>query len=232
MRWIRKRTEPRELTEWRLRYRTDVNFGYDLLRKDQMVTNALTGSLLEEQGWLCAYTGRSIDDLSCHIEHLKAQAHCVRGEGEDVSYRNLVACFPGPNYGGEYPYGAHQKKAWPAPGEEHQFLSPLEESCERRFHFSYGGKVKPANGTDEAARRTIEKLKLDHSELTDLRRAAIRGALQPNDRWLTRKQAEHLLQRYNTPARGKLPEFHFVLKQAVSNHITTLKSIRAKKQQS
>ena len=38
---------------------------------------------------MCAYTGRRIDADSCHIEHLRPQAHC--GIGEDVHYRNVVA---------------------------------------------------------------------------------------------------------------------------------------------
>ena len=60
MRWIRKLPEPHALTQWRARYSSDINFGYDLLRSSQETIRTVTDALLREQGWLCAYTGRRI----------------------------------------------------------------------------------------------------------------------------------------------------------------------------
>lgn len=77
MRWIEKRDEPAELREWRLQNARDINFGYDLMRQDQVVRNALLTQLLSEQGKLCAYTGRRISVNSCHMEHVKPQDFCT-----------------------------------------------------------------------------------------------------------------------------------------------------------
>lgn len=227
MRWIQKKAEPHELTNWRLKNQTGVNFNYALMRKDHDVTQAVTRSLLKEQGWLCAYTGLGITEDRCHIEHVNPQRHCSRGE--DVDYHNLVTCYPEPNAQIECPYGARRKGNWPAPNERSLFVSPLEASCESRFHFNYNGKVKPTNDTDDPARTTIERLKLDHPELVELRKNAIRGTLQPTNKLLTRDKAMRLLAKYEAPMAGKLPAFQFVLKQALRNHIRTLESAASRK---
>jgi uncharacterized protein (TIGR02646 family) len=225
MRRIRKSREPRPLTEWRLRYRGTPNYNYSLLRQNPNVVEAVMMSLLEEQGWLCAYTGRPLDGpQGCHIEHVKAQTHCrAEGRNEDVSYRNMVACYPAPNTG-EAPYGAHQKKDWPTPAERHLFVSPLDDNCERRFHFGYNGKVNVAVNGDEAARMTIDRLKLNHDVLKRMRHNAIRGTLQPRNRWLTRDQARKALTRLEGQTNGRLPSFHFATVQALRNHISNLES--------
>ncbi|MFO7031487.1 hypothetical protein B9T07_16180 [Limnospira fusiformis CCALA 023] len=107
MKWIQKKNEPDKLKEWRSRYSNDINVGYDLMRQDHDLVKKLTISLLEEQGWLCAYTGLSIDENKCHIEHLKPQTHCT--PNETVLYSNIVACYPQPNTNFKLPYGAHKK---------------------------------------------------------------------------------------------------------------------------
>lgn len=178
--------------------------------------------MLNEQGWLCAYTGRDISPEKCHIEHINAQAHCQRGE--DVDYRNLVACYPEATFG-HAPYGAHQKEEWPLPNERHLFVSPLNASCEARFSFNYRGHISATNN-DEAAIKTIEKLKLDHPELTALRRQAIRGTLQPQNRWLSIEKARTVLKKYEAAVEGRLPPFVFALKQALQKHIKTLENKR------
>src|SRR5688500_18208099 len=111
MRWIRKSREPSQLTRWRARYKNDPNFDYDLLRISTDVIAAIEASLLSEQGWLCAYTGCRIEDGTFHIEHIFPQDHCTKLEA--VTYRNMLACFPRPNWGHKAPYGADQKGNWP-----------------------------------------------------------------------------------------------------------------------
>lgn len=69
MRMISKKGEPRPLGAWRAASRGDLNFGYGLIDRDLRET--ILRSLVEEQGWLCAYTGRRIALDRCHIEHLK-----------------------------------------------------------------------------------------------------------------------------------------------------------------
>lgn len=225
MRWIRKQNEPRQLTEWRSRYCNDINFGYDLLRKDCDTTAAVHSSLLEEQGWLCAYTGLRIEANSSHIEHLKPQTHCQGSE--TVTYTNIVACCPAPNTP-NLPYGAKKKDDWPSPSEEHLFVSPLNQTCNDRFTFTLKGKIK-AQDADLAAKTTIAKLALDHRDLEAYRRAAIQGTLGKENS-LPLKEAKQRLKQIKAPTSGKLDPFCFVLVQALEKHIKRIEYIQSQKQ--
>jgi len=226
MKCIQKKNEPDELKEWRSRYSNDINFDYDLMRKDHNVVEAVTRSLLEEQGWLCAYTGLSIDEQKCHLEHIKPQKHCTAGE--KVLYSNIVACYPEPNTPYKLPYGAHKKDDWPAPNEQHLFVSPLDPSCESRFIFNLRGQIKSKAG-DQAAAMTITKLGLDYSVLEDKRKAAIQGTIgKEND--LSLKDARRRLRNLKNQ-QGKLDEFCFVLVQSLEKHISRLEIIAKSKAQ-
>lgn len=222
MRWIQKNNEPTQLQEWRSRYGSDINFDYQLMRQDHNVTNVVKESLLQEQGWLCAYTGRRIESNSCHIEHVKAQAHCERGE--DVQYTNLVACYPAPNTV-EAPYGAHQKKDWPSPSERSFFVSPLDQGCEARFTFSLKGNINPTNSTDTATEQTIKRLKLCHRDLVALRKSAIQELLGQSNN-LPIDKARRRLNGLERQTSGRLEPFCFVLVQVLRKHISRLEGIR------
>ncbi|KAM3100850.1 hypothetical protein ACKFKG_00060 [Phormidesmis sp. 146-35] len=238
MRWIQKKGEPSELTEWRTRCGKDINFGYDLMRQDSCVTQALTEALLKEQGCLCAYTGMRIDGYVnlhdprvcyCHLEHVKPQGHCTLQE--TVSYTNLVACYPKPNPKAKIPYGAEQKGNWPPPAEQHLFVSPLDPSCEIRFLFNLGGGIKSKEG-DQAAATTIRKLALDHHDLTAFRRAAIQGTLGTQNN-LSIKDARKRLKALKSNQHRQPEPFCFTLAQVLEKRISKLeeiaKSKRAKK---
>jgi uncharacterized protein (TIGR02646 family) len=207
------RNEPEE-TRWTL--------SFDDMPGD--VSQAVMNSMLAEQGWLCAYTGRRIDTANAHIEHLKAQKHCIVGQ-EDIDYGNLVACWP---HSGYCEYGAYQKGDWPSPTNSSLFVSPLDANCEGRFRFNYRGKISAASEDDQPAQETIKHLKLDHDELADLRRQAIRGLLEPRGKRLTLAEAQHTLDRLKARNTGQLDEYIFALKQALNKHIETEKKIKLK----
>ncbi|KAF0232370.1 MAG: hypothetical protein FD167_4748 [bacterium] len=178
MKWIQKKNEPVKLVKWckdNKANENDKNFKY----LDSEVKKELKAVLLKEQGWLCAYTGQDIDSASSHIEHLKPQHYCKNGE--DVDYHNLVACYPGidEKNGTTKPclYGAIAKGKWPTPEEQEQFVSPLNKNCETRFYYLYSGKVKARSDIDDAAKKTIDKLKLNNDDLCHHRYLVIRGTL-------------------------------------------------------
>ena len=222
MRWIRKPPEPCALTKWRASHSSDVNFGYALLRSSQETIQAVTDALLREQGGLCAYTGISIGTDTCHIEHLKAQAHCLPEEA--VSYDNMVACYPSPNPDRKTPYGAEQKGSWPHPSEQHLFVSPFDRTCENRFAFNLRGEIREQEDRDQAAKTTIEKIGLDHRELVALRKAAIQGTLgKSND--LPLRAARRRLNSLRSHREGRRDPFCFVLVQALQKHIVRLEAI-------
>lgn len=217
MRRIAKTHPPREVTTWRDANR-EANHTYrDLLGTAAHV--ALKSKLLEEQGWLCAYTGRSIDDNSAHVEHIKPQCECA--EWEDVEYRNVVACFPADGGDVSHGYGAPVKASW---WEERQFVSPLSDECERRFRFVWSGHVYPNPDDHEGATATIVALQLDAESLRQLRKARVDGffGFGPRSRAKPLTIADARTALVNLERRdsnGHFQEFCFVLKQLLPKYI-------------
>ncbi len=236
MRKIEKRQEPAELTQWRAAHQADpsgggINYGYDALRQSPTVVDSLVDSLLAEQGGLCAYTGRRIHRDSTHVEHLRPQTPWQAHRGLDVAYSNMVGCWPQPN-GPRGLYGAHPKEDWPAPGEEAQFVFPLSNGCEDRFHFNQRGEIKPAKPNDQAAVTTISRLKLDHKLLTALRGREIEAVLGTM-RSLSLKEARQRLrgiqeaeEALNRGANVALDPYCFALKRALERFIKAGERIR------
>lgn len=229
MRQIQKRIEPQSLTQWRAANQADPNFGYGLIDTD--LRAEVRKALILEQGELCAYTGRKIGDESCHIEHLNPQEHCAHGE--DVAYSNLVACVPAPNVPG-LPYGAHKKGSWPNAAQVAQFVSPLLPGCGTRFSFNLRGEISASSAADAAATETIKRLGLNHSQLNQLRKAAIDGTLAGRQRQPAALNAKLARQRIASlkvaeQAQGTLEPFCFVLLQALEQQVRRLAAIRKSK---
>lgn len=217
MKRIIKSHAPTELTDW-CDENKDINHTYnDLLGHD--AHDALKDKLLKEQGLLCAYTGRAIKEEISHVEHIKPQTKCA--EWEDVEYRNVVACFPADGGDKSYGYGAPIKGGkWDAA----KFISPLVDDCERRFRFAWSGHIYPFPDDHEAAKYTIEVLKLDNEELRKLRKARIDGFFGFGTKSKIRplsipeaKMAHANIDLVN--ANGQFQEFCFVLKQLLPKYI-------------
>lgn len=215
MRKIEKGDEPKALTEWRCKFASDVNFGYQLL--PGTVRDEVKEALMREQGWLCAYSGQPIDMTTSHVEHMFPQDHCSKEE--IVAYQNMVACFPGPN-SPSCGYGATVKANWPSAEERPLFVSPLSEDCESRFKFSAQGKISPSQPSDEAASETIRRLKLDAKVLEKNRKAATAFVGR-----LSRKEARIWLAELARET-GRRSAYCFALKQVLEKHLDRLEVIR------
>lgn len=181
MKRINKSAQPTELLRWRAANAgTPVNLRYGCGGFPRL---AVLKALLAEQGSLCAYTLLKINDNKAHIEHLKPrttclaeddarEAHALSRKCEDVDWKNMVACFP--QSGAQHPgFGAWQKDDW---WHETDFVSPLTQNCESRFRYEKDGKINVAVTGDNAAQKTIKKLKLDCERLEELRKNAIMKA--------------------------------------------------------
>lgn len=248
MRTIRKRVAPNSLTQWRAP-RLAANRGEGLectyagMRSKPEVLEAVEENLFGEQGGICAYTGHRIRlmpanaaagverTVDFHIEHLTPQVHCA--DGQDADYSNLVACWPRSNCGFEPAYGAKKKGSWPSPEEQALFVSPLRADCSARFKFNHLGKISAAREDDAAAIRTIDRLGLHDSTLTDLRRQAIRGALNPASRPIRLNEARKLLRGMERDSKDvdqgvfiQLKPFFFAIQPAVEREIRKLEAIR------
>jgi uncharacterized protein (TIGR02646 family) len=231
MRHIQKKNEPQSLTQWRAAHQNDPSFGYLLI--DTSLRREIRQALVAEQGRLCAYTSRRIDEANCHIEHPKPQTHCVNGE--DVSFANMLACVPAPNAPG-LPYGAHKKGSWPDATEEALFVSPLRPGCEERFSFTLNGEIRARDPTDAAAMKTIDRLGLNHTLLQQFRKAAIEATLGIRGRGYASLDLRSARARLNglraaEQNRSHLEPFCFVLKQALQRHITRVEAIRKSKRE-
>lgn len=217
MRRITKTHAPQELLNW-CHENKNLNHTY----KDLLGTKAhavLKEKLIEEQGALCAYTGRAIADATSHVEHLKPQNQCVGWE--DVEYRNVVACFPADGGDTSHGYGAPVKAGW---WDEEKFVSPMAEDCERRFRFAWSGHIHPCPDDHEAAKETIKTLDLDNKDLRDLRKARIDGffgfGARTRNRPLSVSDAKTALENIDrVDSSGRLREFCFVLKQLLPRYI-------------
>ncbi|PTY37597.1 TIGR02646 family protein [Saccharospirillum sp. MSK14-1] len=217
MRRITKTHPPRRLTEWRDE-NSKVNHAYGDLQGTEAFHD-LKSKLLQEQGWLCAYTGRLIDAGSSHVEHIKPQCKCA--EWEDVEYRNVVACFPADGGDLSHGYGAPVKANW---WDRQRFVSPLSVDCERRFRFVWSGHIRPNPDGQEDATETIKVLGLDEKTLRQLRKSRIDGFFgfgsRTQNRPLSINEARVALANIEShDSNGRLQEFCFVLKQLLPKYI-------------
>jgi uncharacterized protein (TIGR02646 family) len=205
MKYIKKGASPRQLTEWfngqPVENGDHINCRYEQL--DPEVKNIVEQQLLQEQGWLCCYTGMSISGDNFHIEHLIPRSISKsRGTHEDVDYQNMLAAYPK----GNCPFGAKIRENKPIP------ITPLQPICEYKFQFDLEGNI---TGVDEDATYTINCLRLDHEMLDEMRKAAIDEALFPDNHRLSQAQINVVIHEYCSRNRsGKYPKFCFVIAQA------------------
>ena len=217
MKRIIKTHVPQSLTRWREENR-DLNHSYgDLCGTEAHA--ALKNKLLEEQGSICAYTGRAIEATTSHVEHLKPRNKCE--DWEDVDYRNVVACFPADGGDMSHGYGAPVKAGW---WDGNLFVSPLANDCERRFKFVWSGHVYANPEDHQGAKKTIEVLGLDNARLRALRKSRIDGFFgfgsRTRSKPLSVAEARTALGNIGQlDGNGRLQEFCFALKQLLPKFI-------------
>ena len=208
MKHINKGAEPRELRDWinnqPLEDGQRININYD-----DMPKKPVKKRLLEDQGWLCCYTGLRIEEEDSHIEHIKPQAICDRYE--KIAYNNLLAAYPGDK---KYPgFGATEKKNW---YNTDFFINPLKKLCETCFAFDMEGRIRPTDGAQRAAaQETIKRLRLGHYTLEQMRKDVIEEVLFPKGKPISEAKLRAIVSgAYTQPdADGRLPHLCFVIEQ-------------------
>lgn len=213
MKYIEKSSGPNELAKW-VKMQGELNCRYDNLPSE--IRSTVKKRLLEDQGYLCSYTGIRISKDRSHIEHLKPQSVYYENK-EDVDYTNLVAAYPGPTPP-KCAYGAHPKSNW---YDEILFVSPLNRQCETAFQYKLNGEIQAAEG-NTAAQTTLDRLNLKDESLTEMRYQMIQEFLFEEGISLT--QAQTLLEKiYDRNPKGEFRPFCFVLKQACEEYIRRVK---------
>ena len=178
MKFVAKTMPPEQYLEWCNTQRAlGQNYNYGSLPGD--VRRILLSFLVREQGWICGYTMKRINENLAHIEHVIPQNECRRrGAGRDLDYLNLLACFP-PS-GASCAYGAVAKGGWWGDNDS-DFVSSLTDDCEVKFYFQLNGEVLPVRNLP-SIENTIERLQLNNAALVDERKRAIEEYLYGEER--------------------------------------------------
>lgn len=232
MRFIAQSAEPAALRQWKRK--ETINQDYESLPSD--IKDKIKGNLLKEQGHLCAYTMRRLDGPEqCHVEHIQPQN---QAPGLDLDYANMVACFPKDGGDVTHGYGAPVKHGH-AVELNITFISPHQRGCGERFLFDDKGGITPARAEDQAAKKTIELLKLDHDTLNEERHAVMvrHGLALPRglhqSRGVTLKsaaQARKFAREVLTPDRKEqLEPYCVALAQVAEKHAARLESMAQRK---
>lgn len=163
MRYIDNRNkEPKELIEYR---ETTPGVSYADFPHKSIVRE----SLVDEQGYICAYCMGKIDAATSTIEHYISQTrHADSPYAEEVHkeqsllYSNM--------YGVCINFSAHcDKKRENRPIE---ILDPHKPSCEELITYTLDGTVVPTGRDEDKVKRDIELLGLNCKKLKDSRIAA------------------------------------------------------------
>ncbi len=162
MRYINKRNkEPKELIE----YRRTPGVAYDDLGGDRK--SIIRDSLLDEQGYICAYCMGKIDNESCTIEHYISQSRhpdSPYSEGEhrqqSLLYSNMLGvCINNAEH--------CDKKRGNIPLE---ILNPHDPSCEELITYEFDGRIVPAGREINKVEKDINTLGLGSDKLAKLRK--------------------------------------------------------------
>lgn len=222
MKRIQKAGSPHAYSQWCTEVAGTQKSDWREVPSEQKRT--VLGALIGEQGGLCAYTMRRIDETSSHVEHIKPQSRCRADHpGSDLDYANLVACFPRAGMKVEYRYGAQLKGGWWANGGV-DFVSPLWPACESVFRFRLDGAIEPI-GDRVDARNTIRLLGLNHKILTEDRERVMAEFIYgpTGDRPISGAKARNARKTVcDRATSGLFREFCVALRDALSEHLTAL----------
>lgn len=164
MKYTVKRNSPASFESWKGQSSEDWQPTFQVLRDPEKA--ALRVALLEEQGWVCCYCGRSVRETDSHLEHFRPQ----RFFGDlALEYSNLHAsCYRTPEPAATH--CGHQK----ADGfDEALHISPLDPSCEKRFIYAANGEIAARDVEDKRAAYMIQLLGLNSPALRHAREAAL-----------------------------------------------------------
>jgi len=191
---IIKNREPREFSDWKALANPGWHPDYEGLSRDEK--RAVKNALTEEQGYICCYCERRLEDDDSHIEHFKPQSD---PEVDPLDYSNMLCSCQNRLKQGEPRHCGNLKGNW---FDTRLLISPLDPNCEEHFAYTADGRIRPADESDNAARTTIEKLGLNIPKLKALREKAI-------EPFLDEKLNEHDFSQFVTGYLIKDPEGRF-----------------------
>ncbi len=201
MKFVSKGNEPDSFRDWKSTADENWQPTYDALQNPEK--RDLHRALLNEQGFVCCYCGRSIDLGDSHIEHFRPQE---KREDLALDFSNLhCSCIRG-NMPGIPLHCGHRKGS---NFDEDLYVSPIEAGCEQRFRYTLVGEVL---ALDARAAYMTTLLGLDIEFLRNRRKDAMEGVF--DDDFLTSATHQELTairDRFRQVDQGVLPSFGHVL---------------------
>ncbi len=201
MKHIIKLAEPEELIAFKAEANDNWKPSYENL--DSQVKIAIKKALIKEQGHICCYCERRVDEKYSHIEHYRPQ-HPYREF--DLDYSNLhCSCFPDKVNVQPLHCGPAKDDVEGAKIHIDGIVSPLDSQCEAEFTYLFNGQIEAANGSIRAS-NTIKKLRLDCPRLNKMREMAIEPFIDDS---LDPDEFRQFVQSYLLEgADGRFQEFH------------------------
>ncbi len=158
MRYIQKRPEPQEFTNWKNESTKTPKTYDDLMGKNKEIVYE---SLINEQSGICAYCERQLVEVNgekdYHIDHLNPQCN---PNTDDLDYNNFLCSCLGNLVKGEPRHCGHLKANKILP------VHPLQRDCQSKFTYNFTGEI---DGIDQASKETIKILGLNIPKLVDMR---------------------------------------------------------------
>lgn len=187
---IVKGVEPKSFSEWKALENEVWKPTYEQLCGQ--VKKDLKHALIAEQGGICCYCERRLDDKDSHIEHLNPQ--CYSPEGQ-LDFQNMLCSCQ-----------KHLKKKEPlhcgnSKGDKSISITPLQADCTDHFTYTMDGYIK---GVDDTSQHVITVLQLDIDKLNDLRKQVI----EPFIIDISLEEAQEFAKIYLEKKEGQLGEFH------------------------
>lgn len=167
MKHSKKQEPPGQLTAWLAKVNEDWRPNWDNFAGPPR--SETKQALLQEQGWVCAYCGREIDDGGSHIEHFLPRSKFPERE---LDYANFFASC-GPSGKKSAPKTCGDAKGHWVPTDPVNLI-PSHPYCEKLFRYD-GGAVNPANSSDQHVIDAIAALNLNENSLQQERRKIIAG---------------------------------------------------------
>lgn len=207
MKYIKKNQPPEEFIEWKNKTNEDWQPTWKKFRRNP-VKRSVRESLLEEQGYICCYCEKRINQEDSHIEHLKPKDTNNIYSHLTLDYNNLLASCQGEkeNTSTIPVHCGHKKDDW---YDEALMVSPLDSNCADFFRYTEDGQILPTTDLDKkpAAEQTIKRLALDIDKLKRMREQAIEGILDTIDT-LSNNEIKKLINGFEkTNANGECEEF-------------------------
>lgn len=172
---VKKKDEPESFTIWKNKANDDWKPTYGNIDKQERID--LFKSLKDEQGYICCYCERELNEEDCHIEHFRPKDKTKFPELQ-LEYVNLHCSCQVNTEKGEPLHCGNSKGNW---FDERLLISPLDPDCESKFKFTFDGQILPFDEEDEVAKTTIDKLQLNIDKLKDLRKNVIDALFEDDD---------------------------------------------------